>query len=107
MVRSIALGVLVFAACGGHSVTRSDPAWPAMQEPETDGGESLAPRQTSAAVAAVEADDDDEAAAADDDKPEDTPADTPETPAPPTETPAAPSIDEIPITEEIVIEIEE
>jgi hypothetical protein len=55
MLRSALLGVLVLAACGG--VRESGPAWPKPHASETDGGESLAPRQASSVAAIEEASD--------------------------------------------------
>jgi hypothetical protein len=92
---------LILLACGGAS---RGPAWPKQSVPETDGGESIAPRPSTAALS--EADEDD--VALDDTKPdvvvEKTDDKKPETPTgvtPPGVTP-----DEVPITtEEIIIEI--
>ena len=97
------LFVLALAACS-HTGS-SGPAWP-KDRARDDGGESIAPRETSKAVAvALEQDSDD-----DDAKPADKPADKPaEKPATPTEaTPAAsatPASEEPIQTEEIVIEV--
>jgi hypothetical protein len=58
MVRKAALaGVLVglLAGCGGGR--DRGPAWPKPQASETDGGESLAPRQASSVAALEDADD--------------------------------------------------
>jgi hypothetical protein len=49
----LALSAVLIAGCGAHRP--SSPAWPKMAEHETDGGESLAPRQGATAVAAAEA----------------------------------------------------
>lgn len=95
---------MIVAACS-HSGP-SGPAWP-KDRTRADGGESIAPRETSTAVAAVEKDDD-----ADDDKPAEKPADKPAEKAAPAATEgaapatgaAAPSEEPI-TTEEIVIEI--
>jgi hypothetical protein len=92
---------IVLAACS-HTGS-SGPAWPKDRE-RADGGESIAPRETSKSVAVVEQDSDD-----DDDKPAEKPADKPaEKPAAATEAAAAaPSAapEEPVTTEEIVIEI--
>src|SRR3569623_1696451 len=95
--------IVALAACS-HTGS-SGPAWP-KDRARDDGGESIAPRETSKAVAvALEQDSDD-----DDAKPADKPADKPaEKPATPTEaTPAAsatPASEEPIQTEEIVIEV--
>lgn len=97
------LFVLALAACS-HTGS-SGPAWPKDRD-RADGGESIAPRETSKAVAvALEQDSDD-----DDAKPADKPAEKPaDKPAASTDaTPAAsgtPSSEEPIQTEEIVIEI--
>lgn len=96
---------MLLAACGGSRA--GGPAWPAPRAAETDGGESLAPRQPSAVAAIEEAED-----------ATPTPVTTPVAPALPA-TPAAakpdkPSSpeaaaakDEVLMTEEIIIEIED
>ena len=97
------LGLFVFALAACSSSASARPAWPRSTPHETDGGESLAPRAAARAIAAI----------AEDDRPVDrtptttaTPAAaTPVTPAATPATPATP--DEPPITEEIVIEIED
>lgn len=108
MARSISFGIaiaLALAACGDRAPT--GPAWPKSQDPEKDGGESIAPRETAAAVAAIEK--------SDDDKPTDAAKPAEPKPAPdgddkPAVPPTAPTPwdtdDEIPITEEIIIEVE-
>ena len=95
--------IVALAACS-HTGS-SGPAWP-KDRARDDGGESIAPRETSKAVAvALEQDSDD-----DDAKPADKPADQPAAkPAPPpAATPAAsatPASEEPIQTEEIVIEV--
>jgi hypothetical protein len=106
MLRASLLVALVLlpgsSACAGG--TSRTPKWPKSHVAETDGGESLAPRQASS-VAAIEktADDDD----VKEDKPAaktEKPAETPVAAAPATTT--APTEDVI-TTEDIVIEIDE
>lgn len=107
MARSIAFGMalaLALAACNPRA--SSGPAWPKSQDPETDGGESLAPRESAAVAAIEEADDepaDTDAKPAEKVEKTEAPAATP-TPAAPTPTI---TVDEPPITEEIIIEIDE
>lgn len=94
---------IVIPACS-HTGS-SGPAWP-KDRARDDGGESIAPRETSKAVAvALEQDSDD-----DDAKPADKPAEKPaDKPAAATEaapaTTAAPATEEPITTEEIVIEV--
>lgn len=96
--------VLALAACGPRA--SAGPAWPKSQDPEKDGGESLAPRE-SGSVAAIEAAKDEEDEPAEKAKPAPK-AESPEAPVTPAPTPApTPTIDDLPITEEIIIEIEE
>jgi hypothetical protein len=96
------LGLLVFALAACSSSASARPSWPKQTPREADGGESLAPRAAARTVAAV-------AASSDDDKPVDRSAAVPAavTPVAPPPTPAAaPASDEdLPITEEIVIEV--
>lgn len=97
------LFVLTLAACS-HTGS-SGPAWP-KDRARDDGGESIAPRETSkSTVVALEQDSDD-----DDAKPADKPAEKPaEKPAAATEAApaasAAPAAEEPITTEEIVIEV--
>jgi hypothetical protein len=53
MARLVAVFALVvgLGACGGRE---RGPAWPTRQDPEVDGGESLAPRTTSVVAASDE-----------------------------------------------------
>jgi hypothetical protein len=98
--------VLAISACS-HSGS-SGPAWPKDRARDDDGGESLAPRKSSTAVAlAADTDGDSDNAAADSaDKPADKAATAAtETGAPATNA-AAPAPAEDPVTtEEIVIEV--
>ncbi len=103
------LTAFVAASLGACSSAHArKPAWPKQTEREVDGGESLAPRSATA-VAARDADDD----AGDDDavvtaKPTPTPTAPTATDAKPTPTTSTPSvIEELVITEEIVIEIDD
>ena len=106
MVRYALLAGMLLAACGGSR--GGGPAWPGSSPADTDGGESLAPRQASAVAAIEEAEDATPspavaivvpitpaapAGAAKPDKPT-----SPETPAPK---------DDVLTTEEIIIEIED
>jgi len=109
MIRLAALGVLVgmLVACGGSR--ERGPAWPKLHEAETDGGESLAPRQSSPVAAIEEAGDATPAAAPPSTPPASAspsaPAARPDRPA--TESPPPPREPEILTTEEIIIEIDD
>lgn len=92
---------MLLAACGGSRA--GGPAWPQARAAETDGGESLAPRQPSAVAAIEEAEDATPSPATAAVTPA-TPAAKPDKPSSP-ETPAAK--DEVLTTEEIIIEIED
>jgi hypothetical protein len=106
-MRSVLLAILV-ASAGCHGSKASNPAWPAPSTTADDGGESLAPRQTSVAAAVEKSaddknDDDEDKPAATDAKPA-AASDIKEiTPTPQTGTPD----DEPIITDELIIEIEE
>src|SRR3569623_1198318 len=91
--------IVALAACS-HTGS-SGPAWP-KDRARDDGGESIAPRETSKAVAvALEQDSDDDAAT-----PADKPADKPATPTDATPAASTTPASEEPIqTEEIVIEV--
>jgi hypothetical protein len=99
----LALGL---AACGGSP--DPGPAWPKPQASETDGGESLEPRQASS-VAAIEKAEDakpsatEPAPASPTAAPAAAPAATPDAPAPE----APKELEDVLTTEEIVIEIED
>ena len=94
--------LLALAACGGGA---SRPAWPARQEPEADGGESLEPRSAAAGLAASPAADDDD----DDDLTailaDMAAATAPAAAAPDAAAPAAPADEDVIFTEEITIEV--
>lgn len=96
----LALLVLALAACSRSASAR--PTWPKQTPHEADGGESLAPHAGAKAIAAVAEDDDDRPAA----RPEPEPAAPAAAPAA-TPTPATPppADEDLPITEEIVIEV--
>ena len=99
------IAVLGLAACGARSA--SAPAWPKTAASDTDGGESLAPRQPAAVAVAEAADADDE----DEDikvvAPTTTTSVMPAA-ATPAATPAAAMPPDDPITiDEIVIEIDD
>lgn len=96
------LGILVvtwLVACGGSP---KGPAWPERQDPEDDGGESLEPR--AGAVAVESSSSKDEPAVEIVDLLEEALTITPAATSPEA-TPAAP--EEVIMTEEITIEIEE
>jgi hypothetical protein len=106
------LAAVLLVACGSRS--SAGPAWPKPSIDETDGGESLAPRQAEAV--AVEKSKDAEPDVAADADPTETDdaeaADTGEPDADATDSPADASADdaaddEILETEELVIEIED
>ena len=78
----------------------------AKTEPEEDGGESIAPRESVASVIEKSAEPEAKKPAEPEaDKPAATPAATDDK-ATPTDTPQAPSTDEVINTEEIIIEID-
>lgn len=110
MLRSLAMSklalcaTLLLAACGGSHA--GGPAWPKLHAAETDGGESLSPRQASTVAAIEDAEDATPSPAA-----LAAPA-APTTPAPAAkpDKPASPETspkEEILTTEEIIIEIED
>jgi hypothetical protein len=104
-MRWLFVALILGTGCGARGP--QGPAWPKAAERETDGGESLAPRQSK--VVALDADPDDEE---DDDKPAVatpavTPAATPAGTAPAVTTPAVTTPDEPIMTEDIVIEIDD
>jgi hypothetical protein len=108
MARLIAAFVVLVAACGAGR--DRGPAWPARTEPETDGGESLAPR--SARVVAAEAKvtkTEDKAEAKAETKPDDAKADDkpPGTTEPVKATTTTTPTEDIIIIDDIVIEIED
>ena len=106
-MRAVLLSVLL-VACG--SPKTKGPAWPEPSKTADDGGESLAPRETSVAAAVEKSESDDDA----DDKPAE-PAAKPAATAEPAEKPATtptisqpqPIVDDVIITEDIIIDIDE
>lgn len=101
---------IVLAAAGCTGAKPTGPAWPAPSTTADDGGESIEPRDTSVAAAIEKADDSDAEPAATPTaeivaKPGATaePADRPVTLSPPTH----PTTDDVIITEEIIIEIDD
>jgi hypothetical protein len=105
-MRSVVVAILLgTAAC--HGAKQTGPAWPAPSTTADDGGESIAPRDH--AVAAVEK----SADASDDDdvvKPDDTAkpaAASEDKPATPAAQPATPAADDVFITDDIIIEIDD
>jgi hypothetical protein len=105
-------GLLVIALLGCSHAAPTGPAWPKPQAAESDGGESLAPREAARAIsAAVE---EDRAADRAADRATEKPAETPATATPAAgataDKPAAGSVTvtEEPITaEDIVIEVDD
>ena len=104
MRRAVLVVAVLIAGCGAHR--DSGPAWPKMADKDTDGGESLTPRQGAMSVVAAADDDDDDIkvvavpAAA-------TPAGAAATAATPAATPAATAPEDTIMVEEIVIEIDD
>jgi hypothetical protein len=103
----LGLLMIVLAACA--AAPPSGPAWPKLSPRAADGGESIAPREAARALAAIE--EDKPAEGSDTDAPARSPADeqpgasTGDKPAAPA--PAAdPAIEELLMTEEIVIEVD-
>ena len=107
-MRSLLLAILV-AGAGCHGSKQTGPAWPAPSTTADDGGESIAPRETSVAAAVESSDEKDEpvatAAAAEPAKSAATPdsGDKPATVSAPTQ----PATDDLMISEEIIIEIDD
>ena len=99
----LVVAVLGLLACGASA---KGPAWPKQSVKDVDGGESIAPRSS---VAAVEDSDDEvvEAPAKLPDKPDDKPVKETPKPETPAAKPAATTPDEPIQTEEIVIEVED
>jgi hypothetical protein len=101
-------GLLVIALLGCSRPAPTGPAWPKPHATETDGGESLAPRETARAIAAAV---EDKRGA---DRAAEKPAETPATATPPAGAPAdkpaagSVTVTEEPITaEDIVIEVDD
>ena len=98
---------LALAAC--HKARSSGPAWPAPSKTADDGGESLEPRSTTVAASVEKSED------VADEKAEKPEADTAEKPAAASEPDKAPTLspltqpkdDEVIMSEEIIIEIDE
>jgi hypothetical protein len=105
-MRSAVVAIL-FALAACHGSKQSGPAWPAPSTTGDDGGESIAPRETTVAAAvekSADAKDDDEKPAAEAAKPADASEEKPAETAP--QTPITP-VDDVIITDDIVIEIED
>ncbi|MDQ3297162.1 MAG: hypothetical protein M3619_11295 [Myxococcota bacterium] len=112
VVSAVLFACVLSASLGACSSAHArKPAWPKQTEPEVDGGESLAPRNATAVAAHDDDDADADDADADDDEVVTTPKPTlttPSTDAKPTPTtPTATVIEDVVITEEIVIEIDD
>jgi hypothetical protein len=100
------VALLSLGACGRGKA--SGPAWPAPSTTAEDGGESLEPRETSTVAAALEKSEEPEDKKA---EPAATPAaespsDTGEKPAA-TPVPSPPIVDDVIMSDEIIIEIED
>lgn len=111
-MRRVLLVISVSAlALGCSGAKPSGPAWPAPSTTAEDGGESIEPRSTSVAAAIEKSAEPtpsaDDKPAAEDGKPETKPADADDTPE--AEAQAGTSLDDenVMMTEEIVIEIED
>jgi hypothetical protein len=107
MLRSVLLAGILLAACGGRHA--GEPAWPKAHATESDGGESLAPRQASA-VAAIEEAEDTTPSASSLAAPSVPSGSTPAVKSEKSEKPASESStpkDEVITTEEIIIEIDD
>jgi hypothetical protein len=100
------LFVVILAACS-HAKP-SGPAWPEMAktEPEDDGGESIAPHESIAAVIEKSDEPEEKKAEPEADKPAETP-DATDDKAAPANVPPPPSTDDPVNTEEIIIEIDD
>ena len=103
------LGLLMIALAACSSPAVAGPTWPKAAAREVDGGESLAPRAAARAIAAIVEDDKpvdkvaaDKPAAVAAGRPASSTADKPAVTTPGTTTP-----DELILTEDIVIEIED
>lgn len=109
-MRLVATLIVVALAAGCGKTKASGPAWPAPSTTAEDGGESLEPQSTTVATSLEKADDKTEvdkapAAAA---EPTDKPAAATEAEKPATVTPPTqPTSDEVIMSEEIIIEIDE
>lgn len=105
-MRSVVVAILLAAgAC--HGAKQTGPAWPAPSTTEDDGGESIAPRDHTVAVvekSADDVDDDEKVKPADAAKPA---VATDDKPAPPAAQPTTPEVDEVIITDDIIIEIDD
>ena len=105
-MRRLLLLVLAVAACGAPKAT--GPKWPEPSKTVEDGGESIEPHPSSTYAAAIE-----KSADVDEDKPAAAAAATPaaastdDKPATVTTPTAQPVIDEVIMTEEIIIEIDD
>jgi len=104
------LGLLVIVLAGCSTPAAPGPAWPKPAVQTSDGGESLAPRPAARAIAAI-VEDDKPADKVATDKPAAPPAGSPggsavDKPAAITPAAAAPA-DDLIMTEDIVIEIED
>jgi hypothetical protein len=104
-MRRLLLAVGLVAGCASH--VTSGPAWPKRSEPASDGGESIAPRESRPVEAAIEkADDEPKPAAA----PVTAPAavtPTKDLGAAPAVAPPAGPVEETITTEDIVIEVDD
>lgn len=106
-MRRLLFVVIALAGACSHAKP-SGPAWPEMAktEPEDDGGESIAPHESIAAVVEKSEKPEEKRPEPEADKPAATPASADETAAP-TEAPPPPTTDDVINTEEIIIEIDD
>ena len=105
MRRLALLAALSLAACS-HAKAKG-PAWPEPSKTADDGGESLAPHEASTATASIEKSDDSTPDA--DDKPAavSAPAAAPEEKPATMSQPTAPANDDVIMSDEIIIEIDD
>jgi hypothetical protein len=107
VVLAVALALPLGAGC--HKASSSGPAWPAPSKTAEDGGESIEPRSTAVAASVEKSED---VTAEKDDKPATEAAEKPATASEPDKAPTLspatqPKDDEVIMSEEIIIEIDE
>ncbi len=109
LVASLIVALALAFATGCHKASSTGPAWPASSTTAEDGGESIEPRSTAVAASVEKSED------VADEKDEKPAADTAEKPAAASEPEKAPTVspptqpkdDEVIMSEEIIIEIDE
>lgn len=106
-MRRLLFVVIALAGACSHAKP-SGPAWPEMAktDPEEDGGESIAPRTSIAAVIEKSAEPEEKRAEPEAEKPAATAATTDDDKAAPSDAPTPPATDDVINTEEIIIEID-